>query len=213
MNADDIIQTRFIYVVDGVACNNMMFWKVLAVPGSDNLTTSLTKVATAWWDAVKVLLSPSVVLSCVDWDNKTQNESAIAYPGLAGGPGGDAHPALASLSIHCEGWEGADAPPRTVGKTSQKLSGLLKSITTDGRLNATASVTAWEAFMQNSLLVDIGELHVQPHCRHDSAGKAWRAAGSIPPQPAPVYVYLPTKTAVVRDRIGTMANRKTRLCA
>lgn len=212
MLVDDIVKTRFIYNVDGVNCNNTMFWKVLAVPATDTLSVSLLKVATAWWNAVKVLLSPNVVLLCADWDNQTQNENAIVYPAIAGGPGGEAHPAIAYLNIHVEGWDGAAAVPRTVSKTSIKLSGILKSITKDGRLNDTANTTAWEAFMINTLLVDVGELNVQPMCRHDSAGKAWRAAGSIPPQPAPVYEYYASKTSVVRDQVRTISGRKGANC-
>lgn len=213
MLADDKIKVRMITQVDGVNCTNTLWFNVQQVPATDSLTTSLLKLATSWWDSIKANISSDVVLACADWDNQTRNEAAIVYPQLAGGTSGDHHPALSIVSIHVEGWTPADATPRTVSKTRNSVSGFLESASTRGRLASAIDVGPWEAWMTNVHLLDTGELSVMPLCRHDSAGKAWRDAGSVPPQPAPVYEFHQSRTAKVSDTVTTFRRRKTRLCA
>lgn len=214
MLVDDIIKTRFVMEVDGVACSNTMFWKVVAAPATDTVSDTIKLLAALWWDKFKTLVPASVVLGCADWDNQTRNETQVVYPGLTGTGGvGDHHPALQVLNIHVEGWDDLEDPVTVVGKLRNSISGWLESISTHGRVNEATDLTALELFYTQQHLLDTGEANLLPVVRHDSAGKAWRDGGKVGDKPAPVYVYLPSQTAQFDSRFRTLRGRKTRLCA
>ena len=214
MEVNDIIRTRFVGQVDGVATSNTQFWKVASVPTTDTVSDTIKALAALWWSKFSAYLANSVTLACADWDNQTRNEVQVTYPGLPGtGGAGDHHPALSVVNISLEGWDAAETPVVTVGKSRNAISGWLESVSTRGRLNQDVNLLPLRLFHTQQQLIAAGEAALVPMVRHDSAGKAWRDGGKVGPQPSPTYVYLESQTAQVDSRIRTLRGRKTVLCA
>lgn len=212
MLVDDIVKIRAFLDVDGVSCQNAWWIKVLAVPATDSVPTSLSKLVQQWFAAFSVHIASSVTLSCASWQNVTRNEDAVAYPGVGGGTSADHHPSFSVLNIHCEAWDDLAGPPRTVGKLRNSISGWIEGFSTRGRVSNPGNLAALETYYSTQQLTDVGELSYRLHARHDSAGKAWRDGGKVGPQPAPVYVYLPIQQAQHDRRFRTLASRQFSTC-
>lgn len=197
--ATDIISTTIIQELDGVQMSNQIFWQVDSVGADPTTENGLIDVLNAYYDSVKAFMSDEWAVVCGVYENISNPEGkAIVFGTLPGLSATDSHPQDQVLRLNSYG--GLPGPlPRHRNAFNQ--SGVIESLSTDGRLNDPAVVASLRLFLTAQQVMPAGAWTIDPQVR-------WQTA----PGPPPVYAFSNADTSQFSSRFFKLRTRKTKLC-
>lgn len=197
--ATDVVRTNIITELSGVAMNSTLFWEVEDVGNDDPVDTNLTKLATAYRDAVTAAVSTGWAVTCITYFNESMVEPKVVLPITLAGTGiGDSHPQHAVVRMNRYGLFTGD---QTTRRGAHNLSGVIESLSSNGRINDMSEFVNLEAFLANTLILPTG---------------GWTLAPQIQITPDPLFPlvqqFILASEAQANATFQVLSSRKTKLC-
>ena len=197
--ASDMISTTIIQELDGVQMSNQMFWQVDSVGADPSTENGLIDVINAYYDSVKAFMSDEWNVVCGVYENITNPEGkAIVFTSLPGLSVTDSHPQDQVLRLNSYG---KVVPPGPVHLNAFNQSGVIESLSTDGRLNNPATVATLKSFLTAQQVMPGGNWTIDPQVRF-----------TTDPGPPAVYGFTNVLTSQFSSRFFKLRTRKTKLC-
>ena len=197
--ATDIISTTIIQELDGVQMSNQIFWQVDSVGADPTTENGLIDVLNAYYDSVKAFMSDEWNVVCGVYENISNPEGkAIVFSSLPGLSATDSHPQDQVLRLNSYG---KIAPPGPIHRNAFNQSGVIESLSTDGRINNPATIASLKAFLTAQQVMPGGNWTIDPQVR-------WQTA----PGPPATYAFANAQTSQFSQRLFKLRTRKTKLC-
>ena len=195
---DDILQFTIVTELEGVAMRNTMYWQLDNKGNTDDLAAIATILGDAYIDVSEALLSTVVDYTAFLVDNLTRNEvRGVVTTERSGSQLRDSHPQDQVLRFN--EWA-PSATKEVMHRGAFNLSGIVESLSTDGRVNDIVEFNALAAFLSSQHLDATSGLQTSPHVRR-------RVPGSQPP----VYTFHPIEKAQVNPTFFKLKSRKTQI--
>ena len=176
-----------------------MYWQVDDLGDDPSTAAGLIDVMNAYYDSVKAFMSDKWTVVCGIYENITAPEGkAIEFGTLVGLSVTDCHPQDQVLLLNSYGGLGGLNP---VHRNSFNQSGVIKTLSTDGRLNNPATVQSLRDFLTAQQVMAGPSWTLDPQVRWESA-----------PGPPPVFMFANVDTSNYSKRFFKRASRKTKLC-
>lgn len=196
----DIIHITILQEIDGVQMSNDMFWQVDDLGDDPSIADGLVDVMTAYYDVVKAFMSDKWSSVCGIYENVTNPEGKhIQFLTQTGLSATDCHPQDQVLRLNSYGGLGGLNP---VHRNGFNQSGVIESLSTDGRINNMATIVPLSTFLTAQQVMPGPSWTLDPQVRWESA-----------PGPPPVHTFANVDTSVFSARLFKLGTRKTKLCA
>lgn len=195
----DLIRIAFLQEIDGVQLSNDSYWVVDDVGDDPTLDAGLVDVMNAYYDSCKAFMSDKWSLVCAVYENLSNPEGKIIkFQTSVGLSATDCHPQDQVMRINSYGGLGGANP---VHRNGFNQSGLIESLSTDGRINNPATVDTLRTFLTGQQIMPGPSWTLDPQVR-------WQTA----PGPPAVYANANVNDSVTSMRLFKLASRKTKLC-
>lgn len=199
--AGDIIKVTLVQEIEGVQLSNTVYFAISDLGGDPTINDGLIDIMTFYYDQVKAALGNSWSLVCGLYENMTRVEAkGIAFSTLSGTGIGDTHPSdqVVRINQYVEGI----VPAPDVRRGAFNQTGVLESLSTDGRVNDMAEFTLLARFLDTQQIMPGPNWTIFPQLRY-------QPTPSPPPQ---THAFAPMVLGQVSSRMFKLGQRKTQLC-
>lgn len=195
----DKIRTTILQEIDGVQVASDMFWNVDDLGDDPTVANGLIDVMNAYYDSCKAFMSDQWAIVCGIYENLTATEaSAVEFGTLTGLSIVDSHPQDQVLRLNSYGGLGGLNP---VHRNGFNQSGVIESLSTDGRINSMSTIDTLRLFLTVQQVMPGPSWTLDPQVR-------WQTA----PGPPKVYAFANVNSSVYSARLFKLRSRKTKLC-
>lgn len=195
----DIILTRMLQEIDGVQVSNELYWQIDDLGDDPSTFSGLGDVMDAYFDAVKAFMSDKWSLVCGIYQNISNPEGkAINFATATGLSATDCHPQDQVLRINSYGSLGGSNP---IHRNGFNQSGVIESLSTDGRINSPTTVDSLRLFITAQQVMAGPSWTLDPQVR-------WQTD----PGPPAIYAFANVNSSNYSARFFKLASRKTKLC-
>lgn len=196
----DIISTLIIQEVDGVQVANLQYWQVDDLGTDPSLLVGLQDVLDHYYTSVNAFLGTAWKLVCGTYENITATEAkTVIFDTRAGTGVGDVHPQDQVLRVN---EYHIPSPAATVRRNAWNQSGLIESLSTDGRVNNLSTVAPLATFLTSQIDLGPGRWLLDPQCRF-----------RLTVGPPPTFGFGNTDASEIVSRLFKLGKRKPKLCA
>lgn len=196
----DIIKTVILQELDGVQVTNDFYWQIDDLGDDPSPANGLIDIMNAYYDSCKAFMSDQWKIVCGIYENVSNPEGKIIQFGtLVGLSATDSHPQDQILRINSYGHVN---PPDKLRRNGFNQTGVIESLSTDGRINNMATVDPLRLFMTAQQIMAGPSWTLDPQVR-------WQTA----PGPPATYAFANVTTSNFSARFFKLHSRKTRLCA
>lgn len=196
----DIIVTRILQELDGVQVSNDMYWQIDDLGDEPSPAGGLVDVMNAYYDSCKAFMSDEWKIVCGIYENITSPEGKhIQFGTLVGLSATDSHPQDQVLRINSYGH---NMPADKLRRNGFNQTGVIESLSTDGRINNMATVDPLRLFLTAQQIMPGPSWTLDPQVR-------WQTA----PGPPATYDFANVTTSNYSTRFFKLSTRKTSLCA
>lgn len=199
-SVSDLIRTTILQEIDGKQVSNDMYWTVDDLGDDPSTRNGLIDVMNTYYDAVKAFMSDEWKIVCGIYENLSAVEGkVIEFGTLVGLSLTDSHPQDQVLRLNSYGGLGGANPKHRNGFNQ---SGVIESLSTDGRLNDPSVVSSLRTYLTIQQVMPGPSWTLDPQVR-------WQTA----PGPPATYANANVDSSTFSGRFFKLGSRKTRLCA